>query len=100
MVHSCPPSIRSKVAAHAGLVSAPAFASSTISSRQSIDPNYSIIYTHAQTHRKGHLVMLSKLFGGKKKEEGAPFAGDEGQLWFIEGKAYDLAKFLKAHPGT
>lgn len=45
--------------------------------------------------------MLLKLFGGgKKKEEGAPFAGDEAELWFIAGKAYDLAKFLKAHPGT
>lgn len=46
--------------------------------------------------------MFSKLFG-KKEAAGAedkPFTGDEGELWYIEGKAYDLAKFLKAHPGT
>lgn len=48
--------------------------------------------------------MFSKLFGGKKDGAGAagsskPFTGDEGELWYIEGKAYDLAKFLKAHPG-
>jgi len=44
--------------------------------------------------------MFSKLFGGKKDGDGGKeFAGDAGELWYIEGKAYDLAKFLKAHPG-
>ena len=44
--------------------------------------------------------MFSKLFG--KKDAGgasAPFKHDPNELWYIEGKAYDLAKFTKAHPG-
>ncbi len=50
------------------------------------------------THVPG--PMFSKLFGGKKDGDGGKeFAGDAGELWYIEGKAYDLAKFLKAHPG-
>ena len=48
--------------------------------------------------------MFAKLFtkkeGGKKEEGGGkPFAGDVEALWFLEGKAYDLSKFTKMHPG-
>ena len=48
--------------------------------------------------------MFSKLFGGSSKKEGekkeaALYVGDASQLWYIEGKAYDLSKFAKAHPG-
>ena len=43
--------------------------------------------------------MFSKLFGGGKKDAGGAFTGDAAELWYIEGKVYDLAKFLKAHPG-
>lgn len=48
--------------------------------------------------------MLSKLFGGKKGGDAAnaadkPFTLDPNELWYLDGKAYDLSKFAKSHPG-
>ena len=42
--------------------------------------------------------MFSKLFK-KKDESGGEFKHNPDNLWYIEGKAYDLNKFTKAHPG-
>lgn len=42
--------------------------------------------------------MFSKLFK-KKDDSGGEFKHDPNDLWYIEGKAYDLNKFTKAHPG-
>ncbi|TFJ82934.1 hypothetical protein NSK_005759 [Nannochloropsis salina CCMP1776] len=44
--------------------------------------------------------MFSKLFKSHKKDEPLkPFQGDLEGLWYLEGKAYDLTKFVKMHPG-
>jgi cytochrome b involved in lipid metabolism len=45
--------------------------------------------------------MFTKLFksGNKKSEASKPFEGDVEGLWYLDGKAYDLGKFVKMHPG-
>jgi hypothetical protein len=67
-------------------------------------PSTNAHHTRAHPPTSAHRTMFSKLFAKKSEaaggEEKKPWAGDEGELWYIEGKAYDLAKFLKAHPGT
>ena len=45
-------------------------------------------------------TMFSKLFKSHKEDEPLkPFQGDLEGLWYLEGKAYDLTKFVKMHPG-
>jgi len=46
--------------------------------------------------------MFSKLFNSsssKKGDASKPFEGDVEGLWYLDGKAYDLSKFAKMHPG-
>jgi len=45
--------------------------------------------------------MFTKLFnsGSKNGNSSKPFEGDVESLWYLDGKAYDLAKFVKMHPG-
>lgn len=45
--------------------------------------------------------MFSKLFNSssKKGDASKPFEGDMEGLWYLDGKAYDLSKFVKMHPG-
>ena len=49
--------------------------------------------------------MFSKLFNSssssssKKGDASKPFEGDVEGLWYLDGKAYDLSKFVKMHPG-
>jgi len=45
--------------------------------------------------------MFSKIFNisSKKGDASKPFEGDLEGLWYLDGKAYDLSKFVKMHPG-
>ncbi|KAM3573927.1 hypothetical protein VYU27_004124 [Nannochloropsis oceanica] len=45
--------------------------------------------------------MFTKLFnsGSKNGNSSKPFEGDVESLWYLDGKAYDLGKFVKMHPG-
>ena len=46
-------------------------------------------------------TMFSKIFNisSKKGDASKPFEGDLEGLWYLDGKAYDLSKFVKMHPG-
>jgi hypothetical protein len=46
--------------------------------------------------------MFAKLFNSnssKKVDASKPFEGDVEGLWYLDGKSYDLNKFVKMHPG-